>query len=71
MLFAPAMGALPAEDIENGSFQRLRLKTAGIAQIPLSVQIEQQYSFLGISGKLNTQIMRRRCLAYAAFLIGY
>ena len=64
-------GGASCENIENGSFQRLRLKTAGIAQIPLSVQIEQQYSFFCISGKLNTQIMRRRCLAYAAFLIGY
>ena len=33
-------GGASSEDIENGIFQRLRIKTTGVAQVSLSVQIE-------------------------------
>ena len=58
VLFASAMETLPARTSKTVCFSVCGSRAQIFAQVPPSVQIEQQYLFFGIPGKLNTWIMR-------------
>ena len=58
VLFASAMETLPARTSKTVRFSVCGSRAQIFAQVPPSVQIEQQYLFFGIPGKLNTWIMR-------------